>query len=112
MADNNRDLDSARKGWEERKLKPALKRGKERREKFETSSGIEVKRAYDPDDLNGFEYLRDLGFPGEFPPLIAGSRLIPIHKVCSTPPGPPAAGSGKFWGANPKRPASRPANCV
>ncbi len=67
MADNNRDLESVRKAWEERKLKPALKRGKERREKFETSSGIEVKRACDPDDLNGFDFLRDLGFPGEFP---------------------------------------------
>ena len=64
---NARDLASARKNWEERKLAPSLKRGKERREKFETSSGIEIKRAYDPSDLADFDYVRDLGFPGEYP---------------------------------------------
>src|ERR1700735_3411315 len=61
------DLASARKNWEERKLAPSLKRGKESREKFETSSGIEIKRAYDPSDLADFDYVRDLGFPGEYP---------------------------------------------
>jgi len=64
---NGRDIASARKNWEERKLAPALKRGKERREKFETSSGIEIKRAYDPSDLADFDYMRDVGFPGEYP---------------------------------------------
>src|ERR1700726_2711010 len=56
-----------RKRWEQRKVEPALKRGGERRERFTTSSGIEVEREYDPNDLNGFDYLRDLGFPGEYP---------------------------------------------
>src|SRR5579863_5570621 len=64
---NNSDLEAARKNWEEHKLNPSLKRGKERREKFETSSGIEIKREYDPSDLADFDYVRDLGFPGEFP---------------------------------------------
>ena len=64
---NNSDLEAARKNWEEKKLNPSLKRGKERREKFETSSGIEIKRAYDPSDLADFDYVRDLGFPGEYP---------------------------------------------
>ena len=48
---NNSDLEAARKNWEEKKLNPSMKRGKERREKFETSSGIEIKRAYDPEGL-------------------------------------------------------------
>src|SRR5208282_319917 len=30
-------------------------------------SGIEVKRAYDPEDLNGQDFVNDLGFPGEYP---------------------------------------------
>ena len=30
-------------------------------------SGIEIKREYDPEDLNGFDFLNDLGFPGEYP---------------------------------------------
>ncbi|MGH7865621.1 MAG: methylmalonyl-CoA mutase family protein, partial [Candidatus Binataceae bacterium] len=67
MSADDRKLDSARKKWDERKVAPALKRGAERREKFVTSSGIEVKRTYDPCDLDGFDYLDDLGYPGEFP---------------------------------------------
>jgi methylmalonyl-CoA mutase N-terminal domain/subunit len=67
MAADDSRLDAARKAWEERKVAPALKRGRERREQFRTASGIEVKRAYDPADLADFDYLDDLGFPGEFP---------------------------------------------
>ena len=67
MAEDDRKIESARKNWEERKLNPALKRGPERKPKFVTSSGIEVKRAYDPDDLNGQDFVNDLGFPGEYP---------------------------------------------
>src|SRR5271166_4536571 len=67
MADDDRKIESARKNWEERKLNPALKRGPERKPKFVTSSGIEVKRAYDPEDLNGQDFVNDLGFPGEYP---------------------------------------------
>jgi methylmalonyl-CoA mutase N-terminal domain/subunit len=39
----------------------------ERAVPFETSSGKPVNAAYTPADLDGFDYLRDLGFPGEFP---------------------------------------------
>jgi methylmalonyl-CoA mutase N-terminal domain/subunit len=68
MADNERTtLDSARKKWEERKLAPALKRGAERKKQFTTTSGIEIKRQYDPSDLDGVEYVTDLGFAGEYP---------------------------------------------
>jgi methylmalonyl-CoA mutase, N-terminal domain len=67
MAQNDRDLESARKNWTERKLAPALKRGKERKERFATSSEIDVKRTYEPDDLNGLDFVSDLGFPGEYP---------------------------------------------
>jgi methylmalonyl-CoA mutase N-terminal domain/subunit len=38
----------------------------ERQSKFETLSGIEVERAYSPDNTN-VNYLNDLGFPGEYP---------------------------------------------
>jgi len=43
----------------------------ERRQNFTTSSGIPVKRLYTPLDLEGFDYLRDLGFPGT-PPYTRG----------------------------------------
>jgi len=67
MADNKPTIASARKAWNEKKVTPALKRGGERRERFVTGSGIEVKREYDPDDLGGFDYVTDLSFAGEFP---------------------------------------------
>src|SRR5262249_47828917 len=63
----DRNIEEARKSREQRKVEPALKRGGERRERFVTTSGIEIEREYDPTDLNGFDYLRDLGFAGEYP---------------------------------------------
>jgi len=65
--DQDRKLDEARRRWRTDTLAAALKRGKERRERFETSSGIEIKDTYDPADPDGWDYLTDLGFPGEFP---------------------------------------------
>ncbi len=66
MSENRNNIEDARKRWEQRKLDPALKRGGERRDRFVTSSGIEVKRLYDPGD-EALDYLNDVGFPGEFP---------------------------------------------
>ncbi|HXK33756.1 MAG TPA: methylmalonyl-CoA mutase family protein, partial [Dehalococcoidia bacterium] len=34
---------------------------------FVTSSGKPVKREYTPEDLDGFDYVEKLGFPGEYP---------------------------------------------
>ncbi|MEX2225473.1 MAG: methylmalonyl-CoA mutase family protein [Dehalococcoidia bacterium] len=41
--------------------------GAERDVPFETSSGRPVKPVYKPEDLGGFDYLGELGFPGEYP---------------------------------------------
>lgn len=53
--------------WRETTLAPALKRAAERQEKFETSSGVEIDTVYTPEDLVNFDYVRDLGYPGEYP---------------------------------------------
>jgi methylmalonyl-CoA mutase N-terminal domain/subunit len=53
--------------WRETTLAPALKRAAERQEKFETSSGVEIDTVYTPEDLPDFDYIRDLGYPGEYP---------------------------------------------
>ncbi len=53
--------------WSETTLASALKRAAERQEKFETSSGLEIDPVYTPEDLDGFDYARDLGYPGEYP---------------------------------------------
>jgi methylmalonyl-CoA mutase N-terminal domain/subunit len=53
--------------WQETTLQRGLARGGERRERFETGSGIEVDRLYTPLDLAGHDALTDEGFPGEWP---------------------------------------------
>ena len=68
MTDDDRTtIATARRSWEERKLAPALKRGAERKKQFSTTSGIDINRVYDPTDSNGFDFTRDLGFPGDYP---------------------------------------------
>jgi methylmalonyl-CoA mutase N-terminal domain/subunit len=67
MAEKAQSIADARRQWEEKKVAPALKRGGERRDNFATSSGIPIERAYDPENLDGFSFLNDLGFPGEYP---------------------------------------------
>ena len=63
--------------WKESTLKKSLEKFKERRERFELSSGIEVPRLAMPDDVNigrgdpaptvDENYLNNIGFPGEYP---------------------------------------------
>jgi methylmalonyl-CoA mutase N-terminal domain/subunit len=48
--------------WEQK-----LKTCQERDAKFTTVSGIPVQTLYTPDDIEGFDYHHDLGYPGEFP---------------------------------------------
>jgi methylmalonyl-CoA mutase, N-terminal domain len=60
-------IDEARRRWEEETLKSALGKSPERDGLFATSSGAPVERLYTPADTASLEYLRDLGFPGEFP---------------------------------------------
>jgi len=52
--------------WQEKTLNPALERSAERK-RFMTSSGMEVNALYTPEALEGFDYSRDLGYPGEYP---------------------------------------------
>ncbi len=59
-------LSSAVHAWEEGPLAKTLQRQPERDETFATSSQP-VERLYTPLDIAGFDYLRDLGFPGEYP---------------------------------------------
>ncbi len=55
-----------REHWEREILEPALRRHPERRERFETSSGIEIERVYTPKETET-DYVEDLGFPGQYP---------------------------------------------
>jgi methylmalonyl-CoA mutase, N-terminal domain len=70
-----------RERWRETTRAAALKGAPERRDPFETSSGIEIADVYDPSDTAGLDLERDLGYPGEFPftrgvqPTMYRSRL-------------------------------------
>jgi len=53
--------------WERDVLEPALQKAPERDVPFTTISGRPIDRLYTPDDLQDFDYQRDLNAPGEFP---------------------------------------------
>ncbi len=52
--------------WQDNRLEPARARG-ERKDRFETGSGIPVAPLYTPVDLDSHDPLREEGFPGEAP---------------------------------------------
>jgi methylmalonyl-CoA mutase N-terminal domain/subunit len=60
-------LHDARRHWEEGALAKTLEKAPERREHFETLSGLETDRLYTPEHTAELDYERDLGFPGQYP---------------------------------------------
>jgi methylmalonyl-CoA mutase N-terminal domain/subunit len=66
MSDEDRVAEGLRK-WESGTIAKTIAKQPERRERFVTTSDLEVKRLYTPVDLAAHDYLRDEGFPGEFP---------------------------------------------
>jgi len=53
--------------WEKEFLEPFLKKFPERKKEFLTEEGIPVKRLYTPLDLEKWDYIDKLGFPGTYP---------------------------------------------
>ena len=76
----SKDITAAKIDWQ-RAVKNARAKIGERKPAFTTSSGIPVDLLYTPDDVADLDYLRDLGFPGDFPftrgvqPTMYRSRL-------------------------------------
>ena len=58
---------NSKQEWNESTFEPVKKRFGERRDRFETDSGIEVDTVYTPEDLKDFDYAEALGYPGEYP---------------------------------------------
>ncbi|HEV2006423.1 MAG TPA: methylmalonyl-CoA mutase family protein, partial [Candidatus Limnocylindrales bacterium] len=73
--------DPGRDHWRATTRAKALESAPERKERFETSSGIEIRDVYTPADTADLAEDRDLGRPGEFPytrgvqPTMYRSRL-------------------------------------
>jgi methylmalonyl-CoA mutase, N-terminal domain len=59
--------DPARERWRATLRAKAVASAAERRERFSTSSGIEIRDLYTPADISDLDEDRDLGRPGEFP---------------------------------------------
>lgn len=64
-----KELEKIRKVWEEKCLKSALALRPERKDRFSTDIGLDIERVYSPLDLHeiNFDYIEDLGFPGQYP---------------------------------------------
>lgn len=61
------ELRLALENWEQTTLHKTLADMPERQDSFITTSSEPVERLYTPLDLTDFDYLQDLGFPGEYP---------------------------------------------
>ena len=64
---NSNTVTTARQAWEDSILGKALSRSPERKERFETTSGIEIKRVYTNEDTQDCDYQEKLDFPGQYP---------------------------------------------
>jgi len=69
MFDNKKIEQIAQKKseWESSSLRKTLDKAPEAKPAFKTISGTTVERLYTPLDMKDSDYVRDLGFPGEFP---------------------------------------------
>jgi methylmalonyl-CoA mutase N-terminal domain/subunit len=69
MTDNKKleELAAARDRWEETTLHDTLSKRPERADTFVTTSSVPIERLYTLLDLPDFDYVNDLGFPGEAP---------------------------------------------
>jgi methylmalonyl-CoA mutase N-terminal domain/subunit len=74
-------LKEAQAKYEERVAK-VLQKIPERKAEFVNTSGIPINRAYTPLDMEGFDYLKQLGLPGQYP----YTRAVQ-----------PTAYRGRFW---------------
>ena len=74
-------LKEAKAKYDERVAK-VLQKMPERKADFANTSGIPVNRVYTPLDMAGFDYLKQLGLPGQYP----YTRAVQ-----------PTAYRGRFW---------------
>ena len=61
------DLKKSRKQWEETTLKKIIEKHPEQMKEFTTISDLPINRLYTPEDSEEIIYLKDIGFPGEWP---------------------------------------------
>ena len=62
-----KEIEKQRERWENTTLPKWISHHPERRKEFHNHSGMQIKRVYTPEDIQEMDYMRDLGFPGEYP---------------------------------------------
>jgi methylmalonyl-CoA mutase N-terminal domain/subunit len=65
--DSSKPSGKNRSRWEKETLDPLLEKHPERNVEFSTVSSLPVERLYSPEDLEGTDFERDIGWPGEYP---------------------------------------------
>ena len=61
------EIKRERERWEKTTLPKWIRQCPECKSEFRNHSGMLIKRVYTPEDIKALDYLRDLGFPGEYP---------------------------------------------
>jgi len=61
------DLKKVRKQWEETTLQKIIENHPELKKDFSSISDMPINRLYTPEDSEEINYLKDIGFPGEWP---------------------------------------------
>ncbi len=64
---NLEDIQKAQDKWEKETLEPHQKKHPDIRKEFVTTSSRPIKAIYTPLDIPKFDYLKDLGFPSQYP---------------------------------------------
>jgi len=69
MSDENKlkEIAKERERWEKTTVPEWICRHPERKKEFYNTSDIPIKRLYTPEDIKDIDYLKDIGFPGEYP---------------------------------------------
>ncbi|MEM3701081.1 MAG: methylmalonyl-CoA mutase family protein [Candidatus Bathyarchaeia archaeon] len=61
------EIAKERERWEKTTLPNWIRQCPECKSEFRNHSGMLIKRVYTPEDIKELDYMRDLGFPGEYP---------------------------------------------
>ena len=64
---NLKDIQQAYEDWEKETLGSHQKKNPDRQDEFVTTSSRPIKAIYTPLDVPKFDYMKDLGFPSEYP---------------------------------------------
>lgn len=68
MEENRKkEIVKARESWEEECYRPFLRQSPERLPRFSTVSDLEIEGLYTPEEIFPTDFLRDIGFPGQYP---------------------------------------------